>query len=76
MMTAQISAAAEKLGLPIWANLLHFARKVKGQCSDINVSYIHDVSGADHEGLRTSLKWWGEKQFDSVLSSTLEASEE
>lgn len=69
MVTVQISAAAEKLGLPIWANLCILWRKEK-------VEVVTDVSEVNQEGLRTRLKWWGEEQFDSLVKSTAEANEE
>lgn len=37
---------------------------------------VTDVSEVNQEGLRTRLKWWGEKHFDSLVKSTAEASEE
>ena len=69
MVSVQISAAAEKLGLPIWANPCILWGKEE-------VEVVTDVSEVDQEGLRTWLKWWGEKQFDSIVNSTAEANEE
>lgn len=60
-MTVQISTAAEKLELPIQANL-HFVRKGNGGVRDVNV--------VNQEGLRTMLKGRVEKQFDLTVNST------
>jgi len=40
------------------------------------VEVVTDVSEVDQGGLRTRLKWWREKQFDSIVNSTAEAYDE